>query len=186
MYPLLLFVGLGNPGPLYKKTRHNLGFRVIDILSKELGIKLKKDKDGSIGCGKIDDAQIFFAKPNCFMNKSGINVLSIYQRLKPNLFVLIYDDMDIEPGRIKIKKSGESAGHKGVSSVIFHLKTKEFPRIKVGIGKPKDQDPIDYVLGVPGKDERKLLDKGCQLAKNACIMITKESLDRAMSEYNRS
>ncbi|MEW6681089.1 MAG: aminoacyl-tRNA hydrolase, partial [bacterium] len=142
---MILFVGLGNPEPSYKDTRHNLGFKAIDLLSKKTKIKLKKGRECLLGFGKIGDLDVALAKPLCFMNESGGPILSIYKKLNPDEMVILHDDMDIAPGRIKIKKGGSSVGHKGISSIIFAFGRGDFLRIRIGIGKPYG-DGREYVL----------------------------------------
>lgn len=179
----LLFVGLGNPFPEYEKTRHNLGFWVIDLISKELKIRLKRVDEALVG--KKKEEEIFLAKPLTFMNQAGKAILPLYLKTKPDLLVLIYDDMDIAPGKIKIRQKGGSGGHKGVQSVISHLGNNNFARIRVGIGRPEeDVRAEDFVLTEPEEEEKRLLMAGCERAKEAVITIIKEGLQQAMNRYN--
>lgn len=181
----MLFVGLGNPEPLYKNTRHNLGFRVIDLLSKNIKIKLKKQKNWQIGFGKIGEREIALAKPCCFMNESGKVVFSLYKKINPEEMVIIHDDMDIEKGRIKIKKGGGSAGHKGIENIIAVFGNSAFSRIRIGIGKPDGINGRDYVLSQPPPEEEKTLKEACNMAACASIMIVEEGIKKAMDKYNK-
>lgn len=180
---MILFVGLGNPEPFYKNTRHNLGFKVIDILSKKIDIKLKKETYWQIGFGKKID--IALAKPNCFVNESGKPIFSLYNMLNCDEMVIIHDDMDIEKGRIRIKKGGSSAGHKGLENIISVFGRDDFLRIRLGIGKPNGINGRDYVLSKPNKEEEKLFEDACNMAACASIMIVEEGLKKAMDRYNR-
>lgn len=182
---MILFVGLGNKGPLYKNTRHNLGFKVIDLLSKNTKIKLKKIGDCHIGFGKIGEIDVALAKPCCFMNESGKVIFSLYKKINPEEMVIIHDDMDIKKGMIKIKKGGASAGHKGVENIIAVFGNSDFSRIRVGIEKPNGIDGRDYVLSEPDHEEKHLLKEACRMAACASIMIVEEGIKRAMDRYNK-
>jgi PTH1 family peptidyl-tRNA hydrolase len=178
----LLFAGLGNPTPEYEKTRHNVGFWVIDLISKELKIALKKAGDALVG--KKKEKELLLVKPLTFMNHSGKAILSLYEKTKPDLLVLIYDDMDVAVGKIKIRQMGGSGGHKGVQSVISSL-GNHFARIRVGIGRPEeDITAEDFVLDIPPEKEKKLLTIACEKAKDAAITIIEEGLHQAMNKYN--
>ena len=177
-----LFAGLGNPTTEYEKTRHNLGFWVIDLISKELKIALKKADDALVGKNK--GQEIVLVKPLAFMNHSGKAILSLYEKTKPDLLVLIYDDMDVAVGKIKIRQMGGSGGHKGVQSAISCL-GNNFVRIRVGIGRPEDEETAeDFVLSEPSEKEKKLLTIACEKAKDAAITIIEEGLHQAMNKYN--
>lgn len=183
---MILFVGLGNPEPSYNNTRHNLGFKALDLLSKKTKIKLKKKDDCLLGFGKINDIDIALAKPLCFMNESGRPILSLYKKLSPEKMIVLHDDMDIAPGRIKIKEGGKSAGHKGIENIISVLGTNDFSRIRIGIGKPLYEDGRDYVLSRPDEEEEKFLDNACNMAVEACFVIAEEGIKKAMEKYNRA
>lgn len=182
---MILFVGLGNPEPLYKNTRHNLGFRVIDILNKKTKIELVKGANYSLGCGKIGDIDIALAKPSSFMNESGACVLSLCKRLNPDELVIIHDDMDIACGKIKIKKGGSSAGHKGLENIISVLGRDDFLRIRIGIGKPRIINGREYVLSPFNEEEKKFFEAACNMAAEASIMIIEKGVKEAMGKYNR-
>lgn len=182
---MILFVGLGNPEPFYKNTRHNLGFRVIDLLSKKIKIKLKKQANYEIGFGKIGKIDIALAKPSCFMNESGKAIFPLYEKVKPDEMVIIHDDMDLQKGRIKIKKGGSSAGHKGIEDIIAVFGSNDFSRIRIGIGKPNGINGRDYVLSLIPPEEEKLLEDACNMAAMASIMIIEKGIKGAMDIYNR-
>ncbi|MEK9149879.1 MAG: aminoacyl-tRNA hydrolase [Candidatus Desantisbacteria bacterium] len=178
----IFFAGLGNPTPEYEKTRHNLGFWVIDLISKELKIALKKTPDALVGKNK--EKEILLVKPLTFMNHSGRAILPLYEKTKPDLLVLIYDDMDVAPGKIKIREKGGSGGHKGVQSVISCL-GNNFARIRIGIGRPEnDVTAEDFVLTEPEEKEKKLLIAACEKARDAALTIIEEGLHQAMNKYN--
>lgn len=131
-----LIVGLGNPGPEYKKTRHNVGFQTIEVLGKRLKAKGYRSKfDAELAKGKIDGEKVILAKPQTFMNRSGqaVKTIADYHKIKPGNIWVIHDDIDLPLGTIRISKDGSSGGHKGVQSIINHLKTKNFPRFRIGI-----------------------------------------------------
>ncbi|MEW6103688.1 MAG: aminoacyl-tRNA hydrolase [bacterium] len=182
---MILFVGLGNPEPSYKNTRHNLGFKAIDILSIKTKIGLKKENNCLIGFGKINDIDVALAKPLCFMNESGGPIFSIYKKLNPDTMVVIHDDMDIIPGRIKIKKEGGAAGHRGILSIIHSFGRDDFLRIRIGIGKPVGNGR-DYVLSPPDKEEEKAIEDACNMAAEAGIIIAKNGIKKAMDIYNKN
>jgi len=180
----LLFAGLGNPTPDYEKTRHNLGFWVIDLISKELKIALKKTGDAYFGKKLIKEKEIALAKPLTFMNHSGKAILPLYLKTKPDLLILIHDDMDVALGKLKIRQMGGSGGHKGVQSVISCLGSN-FARIRIGIGRPEDEETAeDFVLSEPPEKEKKLLIASCEKAKDAVMTIIEDGLQAAMNRYN--
>jgi PTH1 family peptidyl-tRNA hydrolase len=180
----LLFVGLGNPGERYRKTRHNLGFRVVDLVSREFDISLKERKDLLLGSTKIDKVEIFLAKPLTFMNRSGVAVASLHKDIEPQLLVLIHDDMDIPLGNIKIRKRGASAGHRGVQSVIDMLGREDFCRIRIGVGRPEGPAE-EFLLSEFTEEEEKMAESVCERARDAVVTIARYGIDRAMEEYNR-
>lgn len=186
---MYLIVGLGNPETDYSKTRHNMGFNVINKISNEYGIEVNKSKFKSlIGSGIINNQKIILLKPQTFMNLSGeaiIEVMNFY-KISEDKLIVIYDDIDIEPGSIRIRKSGSAGTHNGMKSVIENIKTEKFCRVRVGIGKPKEHmDMINYVIGHISEDDVKLLDSGAEMAKDAVIEIIKNNVDSAMNKYNK-
>ena len=181
-----LIVGLGNPGKKYEHTRHNMGFDVIDLFSKLAQIDIDKESfKGLVGRGKVFDEDVFLLKPQTFMNLSGESVQEIVSYFKIDLddIIIVYDDMDLEPGRIRLRPGGSSGGHNGMKNIIEHLGSENIKRIRVGIGKPT-YDTIDYVLSKPSKEERVLIDEAIVEASNALKDILKTNFDKAMSKYN--
>lgn len=185
---MYLIVGLGNPEEEYSKTRHNMGFNVINKISNEYKIEVNKKKfDGLLGDGIIEDEKVLLLKPQTYMNLSGKSIIQVVNFYKIPLknIIIIYDDMDIEPGLIRIRKKGSSGSHNGMKSVISELNSEEFTRIRVGIGKPKnDNDMINYVIGAIPEEEFENLGKGVEKAKEAVIEILKNGVDIAMNKFN--
>lgn len=185
---MYLIVGLGNPEEEYGRTRHNMGFNVINKLSNKYGIEVNKKKfDGLCGDGMIEGEKVILLKPQTYMNLSGKSIVQVVNFYKIPLenIIVIYDDIDIEPGLIRIRKKGSSGSHNGMKSVIAELGTEEFSRVRVGIGKPKyEGDMINYVIGVVPEEEQKELEKGVEKAKEAVIEILKSGIDIAMNKFN--
>lgn len=185
---MYLIVGLGNPEQDYSKTRHNMGFNAVNKISKKYEIEITKKKfDSLYGEGIIENEKVILLKPQTYMNLSGkaiIQVINFYKIPIENICV-IYDDIDIEIGKIKIRKKGSSGSHNGMKSVIEELKTEEFARIRIGIGKPKFKDDIiNYVIGAVPDEELEKLDEGANKAKEALIEILKNGIDKAMNKFN--
>lgn len=182
-----LIVGLGNPGKKYEKTRHNVGFETIDLLANGWGFDI--DKEGFKGLfakTKYLEKDLILLKPQTFMNLSGESVISIMNFYKIDIkdIIIIYDDMDIELGHVKLKENGSSGGHNGIKSIIQHLGTQEFKRIKVGIGH-SNYDVIDYVLSKPSSEEQLKLDESMKNAVEAIKISIKDSFNKAMTMYNK-
>ena len=185
---MYLIIGLGNPEKDYGKTRHNMGFNVINEISKEYSIDINKSKfKGLYGDGTIENEKVILLKPQTYMNLSGESVIEAVNFYKIPLqnIIVIYDDVDIDPGFIRIRKNGSSGHHKGMESIISHLHTEDFCRVRVGIGKPKFKDDmITHVIGYIPDEEQELLRKGVNSAKEAVIEILKNNIDSAMNKYN--
>lgn len=185
---MYLIIGLGNPEEEYGKTRHNMGFNVINKLSNKYGIEVNKKKfEGLCGDGMIEGEKIILLKPQTYMNLSGKSIAQVVNFYKIQLenIIVIYDDIDIEPGLIRIRKKGSSGSHNGMKSVIAELGTEEFMRVRVGIGKPKyEGDMINYVIGGVSEQEQKELEIGVEKAKEAVIEILKSGIDIAMNKFN--
>lgn len=185
---MYLIVGLGNPEEDYSKTRHNMGFNVINKIAKKYTIEINKKKfDSLYGEGIIENEKVILLKPQTYMNLSGkaiIQVVNFYKIPLENICV-IYDDMDIEPGIIKIRKKGGAGSHNGMKSVVAELNSEDFARIRVGIGTPKfKDDSINYVIGAIPEEEVKILDEGTTKAVDAMISILKDGIDNAMNKFN--
>lgn len=185
---MYLIVGLGNPEPEYANTRHNMGFDSINKIARELNIDLKKTRFNAIlGEGVVEGKKVFLLKPQTFMNNSGESVeafVSFYKIPMENILV-IYDDMDTEVGKIRVRAKGGAGSHNGMKSIINELNSEEFARIRVGIGKPKDEfDRIDYVIGRVSKEEQLKLQKGVDSARDAVIYWIENGIDNTMNKYN--
>ena len=183
-----LVVGLGNPGDKYAKTRHNIGFEVINKLQKDLNTIGEKDKfQGLLSEKNIDGEKVLFLKPQSFMNLSGNSIAAVINFYKidvKNDMIVIYDDMDLPVGKLRVKEKGSSGGHNGIKSIISHL-GDEFLRIKCGIGKSKD-DTIDFVLGQFDKSEQETVDKMIESASNCALDLVRDvELGRIMQKYNK-
>ena len=147
---MYIIVGLGNPTKEYDKTRHNVGFSVIDVLADRIGIDVSEKKHRALcGKGMLEGQKVILAKPQTFMNLSGESVRAMvdFYKVSPDEVIIVYDDISLEPGQLRIRTKGSAGGHNGIKNIIAHLGTQEFPRIKVGVGeKPKYMDLADYVL----------------------------------------
>ena len=185
---MYLIVGLGNPEEKYSNTRHNMGFDVINQLSKECDIKVSKSKfDAFYGMGEINGKKIILVKPQTYMNLSGESVIKFkkFYKISNKNIIVIYDDIDLKLGDIRLKAKGSSGSHNGMKSVVENLNTEEFIRIRVGIGSPDNkEDIINYVIGQIPKREREILDQSILKAKNSVIEILDNGIDIAMNKFN--
>jgi PTH1 family peptidyl-tRNA hydrolase len=183
-----LIVGLGNPGRAYAHSRHNVGFRCINHLGKAHGISIKQRHcQAQIGLGQIDNTQVILAKPQTFMNLSGKSVKSLMQRFHatPSDIIVIHDDLDLPPGKIRLYTGGGSGGHKGIESIISYLESRDFLRVRVGIGRPPEgQDPVDYVLGDFLPEEKLQIENTIPRVSEAIVCLLKEGVAVAMNRYN--
>lgn len=186
---MYLIIGLGNPGLRYARTRHNIGFMVVDEIAKILGIKIKKNKfKAKIGEGNLRGEKIVLVKPQTYMNLSGeaAGAVAGFYDVDPDKIIVIYDDFDLKAGVLRIRKKGSAGSHNGMKSVIKHLGTSDFPRIRVGIGSYRDEDIIGFVIGKIGKGEKEVLNDAVERAAEAALCITTDGIDRAMNRYNGS
>lgn len=185
---MYLIVGLGNPENEYANTRHNMGFNVINKICRKNNIEITKSKfKGLYETGVIEGKKVILLKPQTFMNSSGESIKEIveFYNIEPKEIIIIYDDIDVEQGKIKIRKQGGPGSHNGMKSVIKELGTTEFTRIRVGIGKPiYKNDMINYVIGKVPKEEQEILAKGVEKATEALEEILKNNIDIAMNKYN--
>ena len=187
---MYIIVGLGNPDKQYEGTRHNVGFDVIDKLAEKYNISVDTKKHRAyIGKGVIEGQKVILAKPQTYMNLSGESVFSMtdYYKIAPEEELLvIYDDISLDVGQLRIRKKGSAGGHNGIKNIIAHLGTMDFPRIKVGVGeKPKGYDLASYVLGHFHGEDLELMEEGYEKAISATEEILKGEIDAAMNEYNR-
>ena len=184
---MMLIVGLGNPGKKYEHTRHNMGFDVVDLFSDLAKIDVDKESfKGLLGRGKVFDHDIMVLKPQTFMNLSGESVRAVVDYFKINIddVIVVFDDMSILPGKIRLRASGSSGGHKGMQNIIDLLHTQDIKRIRVGIGEPTEEDTVDYVLSKPSQDERPLIEEAINNAVEALKEVLKSDFDRAMNKFN--
>lgn len=185
---MYLIVGLGNPEEEYSNTRHNMGFNVINKLAKQYEIDVTKNKfKGLYGQGNIEGEKVILLKPQTYMNLSGESIKEImkFYKIDINDIIIIYDDIDIDPGTIKIRKFGGAGNHNGMKSVVNELHTQNFKRIRIGIGSPENKEQIiQYVIGKMPKEDEEKLDKSTTLAKEAISEIIKNGIDKAMNKFN--
>ena len=185
--PRHLIVGLGNPGAEYQNTRHNVGFRALDLLAERHKIDTRKtEKRAFVGYGKINDVPVVLAKPFTFMNLSGESVAPLLRMLSltPADLIVLYDEMDLPVGRIRVRPDGSAGGHNGIKSLIQHLGTQEFPRVKIGVGRPGGGPTIDHVLGKFGRAELEPIQAAIARAVDAAECIVAEGTVAAMNRFN--
>lgn len=186
---MILIVGLGNPGRKYSKTRHNVGFMVVDELARKYGLEFRERKEYYIAEARLEGKDIIIIKPATYMNLSGIAVKKVINEsiLKnlPDSLIVVHDDLDMPVGKIKIKKNGSSGGHRGVQSIIDSIGTKNFIRVKIGIGKDPAQDVSDYVLSPFKKEEKSIVKEKILQAADSIVTIINEGVEKAMNIYNR-
>jgi PTH1 family peptidyl-tRNA hydrolase len=185
---LFIIIGLGNPGRQYENTHHNVGFDTVDILSGKFGIKIAKLKHKAlIGDGLIQGKRVLLVKPQTYMNLSGESVREVVEWYNIPLknIIIIYDDVDLPLGRIRIRPKGSSGTHNGMKSIIYQLQSDEFPRIRIGIGKPpKNWDMADYILSRFDAEERKIIGQSISKAAEAAVEIINSGIEKAMNMYN--
>lgn len=187
---MYIIAGLGNPGKEYQNTRHNTGFSVIDVIAEKHGIDvIEKKHKAVIGKGYIDGQKVILAKPQTFMNLSGESLrelIDYYKIDEENELIVIYDDISMDVGQLRIRKKGSAGGHNGIKNIIAHLGHDVFLRIKIGVGeKPKSYDLADYVLGHFTEDERKKIRQSGELAEQAVRLMLQGEVDAAMNAYNK-
>lgn len=183
-----IIAGLGNPGSKYEKTRHNVGFRVIDRLSEEYGIVLEEKDTYCLGKGTIEGRQAVLLKPLTFMNRSGVAVTKVLRKFcaSPDSLIVAHDELDLDAGVVKIKKTGSSGGHNGIGSIIEAAGTRDFLRIRVGIGRDRDIPPDVYVLSSFRPAEKSIIGDAIINAADAIVAIISMGTDKAMTRHNRA
>lgn len=187
---MYIIVGLGNPGKQYEHTRHNVGFDTIDVLAERYRISVDAKKYKALyGKGMIEGNKVILAKPQTYMNLSGESVrelIDFYKIDEAEELIVIYDDINLEPGQLRLRAKGSAGGHNGIKNIIAHLGGQEFKRIKVGVGeKPKGYDLADYVLSRFSKEERQRVDASLERAADAAVKIITDDMASAMNEYNK-
>jgi len=184
-----LIAGLGNPGPRYAANRHNVGFQCVERLAASLGLAFdKRQKRARVASGTFHGRRIVLAKPQTFMNESGRAVVPLarFYRVQPACLLVVYDDLDLPLGALRLRPEGGSGGHKGMRSIIEHLGAQNFPRLRIGIGRPPGQmDPAAYVLQDFSADEEPLREETLARAVVALETWLREGLEAAMERYNR-
>ena len=187
MAEIKMVVGLGNPGDEYVDTRHNAGFRVIDLLSCALKIEVRKKKFGAcFGQGEFADKKLILLKPLSFMNRSGQVVATAvgFYKLQLDDLLVVTDDMALPPGRIRIRAEGSAGGHNGLADVIEKLGTESIGRLRVGIGQSGEESAEDYVLDKPTRAEKPLLDEAIERAQEAVLCWVEYGVEAAMNKFN--
>jgi len=183
---IYLVAGLGNPGAKYSNNRHNVGFRVIDLLIKDFSLTLRSKDNYSFSILNLENKKIFLLKPMMYMNLSGIPILHVmsYNKIPAENFIVVYDDIDLPLGKIRIRKDGSAGGHNGIRSIIENLNKTNFIRLRIGIGKPVNQRLEDYVLSDFTKDEEPVIQETLKTAKQVVIDIIEKGPEFAMNKYN--
>ncbi|MBW6411141.1 aminoacyl-tRNA hydrolase [Clostridium weizhouense] len=183
---MFLIVGLGNPGKEYNNTRHNIGFEVIDNIAKEYNIEINRQKfKGMYGEGFIDNNKVILLKPTTYMNLSGESIREIcnFYKIDNENILVIYDDISLDLGRLRIREKGSAGGHNGIKSIIANLSTDIFPRIKVGVGQP-NVNLVNYVLGKFTKEENEILEESIEATIQAVREVVSVDLKSAMNKFN--
>lgn len=186
---MYIIAGLGNPGKKYEKTGHNAGFDVIDELAEQYNISIDEKKQNAL-CGKgiIAGQKVVLVKPQTFMNLSGDSIagfLNYYKMNAASQLVVVFDDISLAPGRIRIRKKGSAGGHNGIKNIIARIGTQEFARVKIGVGeKPSGWDLADHVLGKMDRTDREAMESVFQDAVHAVELIVQGKIEQAMNDYN--
>ncbi|MBF0559276.1 MAG: aminoacyl-tRNA hydrolase [Nitrospirae bacterium] len=183
-----IIAGLGNPGSKYDKTRHNVGFKVIDRLSDKYGIVLEEKDSYLLGKGTIEGRQAVLVKPLTFMNRSGAAVAKVLRKFSgsPGSLIVVHDELDLDAGVMKLKKTGASGGHKGVESIIEAVGTRDFLRIRVGIGRDRETPSDVYVLSSFRPHEKSIIRDAIINAADAVASVVGNGIDKSMTRYNRT
>lgn len=191
-----LIIGLGNPGKLYEQSRHNVGFMCLNYFAKQHGIKFdKKEGKARTGHGIITGEHIVLARPQTYMNNSGDSVKALLNRFKLGLddLLVLHDDLDLPPGTIRIRRNSGSGGHRGIDSIISCLGSRDFTRVRVGIGRPEEEEPADlfsedevikYVLSGFPPEEKTIIDETIPRVSEAILCLLNEGITAAMNRYN--
>ncbi len=184
-----LIVGLGNPGSQYAKTRHNCGFRAIELLAENLGCKIDKGKfQGLYGQTTYNGKKLYLLKPLTYMNLSGRSVLQLssYYSIPPQRIIVLFDDISLEPGRLRVRPDGSAGGHNGIKSIIGEIGSQDFPRVKIGVGAKQhpEQDLADWVLSTFTAAEEKLLETALKNAGDAALCIVDKGVPETANRFN--
>lgn len=183
---MILIVGLGNPGKQYEQSRHNIGFDVIDYMANKYNIDVNREKfKGICGEGFIENKKVILLKPLTYMNLSGesIRELANFYKLEDDEIIVVYDDISLDIGRLRIREKGSAGGHNGIKSIIQNLGGDKFPRVKVGVGQPKD-NLVNHVLGKFSKEDREHIEKVIPVVSDAIVEIVKNDAKESMNKFN--
>ncbi len=187
---MYVILGIGNPGKQYENTKHNIGFISLDFLAASLGVQMNKIKfKALVGEGYLGSEKVLLVKPQTFVNLSGESVAEImnFYKLPPENLIVIYDDINLDAGRIRIRPKGSDGGHNGIKSILYHLKSDNFPRIRLGVGmKPQGYDLADWVLSKFTDEEIKVMSKAVDLVPDMVEEIIKRGPASAMNRFNNS
>ena len=183
-----LVAGLGNPGQKYQNTRHNMGFLTVELLAEQKGVKLNKVKfKSAYNILEFAGCKCLVMKPQTYMNLSGeaVREAAQFYKIPAERVLVIYDDVSLPVGKLRVRPSGSAGGHNGIKNIIAHLGTQDFPRVKIGTGAPEDKDGmIDWVIGVPSQKEREVLLKAFKRAIEAAACVIEHGCQRAMNDFN--
>ena len=183
---MILIVGLGNPGKQYEQTRHNIGFDVIDYMANKYNIDVNREKfKGICGEGFIENKKVILLKPLTYMNLSGESIREFvnFYKLEDDEIIVVYDDISLDIGRLRIREKGSAGGHNGIKSIIQNLGGDKFPRVKVGVGQPKD-NLVNHVLGKFSKEDREHIEKVIPVVSDAIVEIVKNDAKESMNKFN--
>lgn len=184
---MFLIVGLGNPGKEYEHTRHNVGFDIIHLIGNKYNIDVNRKKfKGLYGDGRMAGERVLLLKPTTYMNLSGESIKEVlnFYKIPNNNIIVLYDDISIEVGRLRIREKGSAGGHNGIKSIISHLGSDVFPRVKIGVGQPPRENLVSHVLGKFSKDEREKLEEVFEAAARAVEVIIEGGVAEAMNKFN--
>jgi PTH1 family peptidyl-tRNA hydrolase len=183
-----LVIGLGNPGGEYEGTRHNAGAEAVGILAERLGVKLGRYRGPAwVARTVVEDRELVLARPKTFMNESGVAGARLVRDFEVPLeaVIVVYDELDLKLGRLRIRAKGGTAGHNGLKSLQSHWRSQDFARIRIGIGRPPPgDDPIDFVLTRPNPEDREILERACSRAADAVLVMARHGVEQAMTEFN--
>ena len=184
-----LIVGLGNPGAKYEKTRHNMGFQTVDLLADKAGVQLNKVKfKAAYNVVNFAGCKCLVMKPQTYMNLSGeaVREAAQFYKIPADRVLVIYDDVSLPVGKLRVRPTGSAGGHNGIKNIIAHLGTQDFPRVKIGVGKPEGggDEMVDWVIGAPSQAERKILSESFEKAIEAAECIIQKGCQQAMNGFN--
>lgn len=186
--PLKLIVGLGNPGPRYARSRHNVGFQVVEEVARAHRIEFSRKRfNAHLAEGTVAGERVILAKPQTFMNLSGDAVAKLvaFYKVPPNRLLVVYDDLDLPLGKIRLRPQGSAGGHHGMESIVARIGRTDFPRLRIGIGRPNPEADVDHVLGAFSGEERRAMDEVIPRAARAVETWLSHGIDAAMNEFNK-